>query len=112
MCKDYSLMKPLKIPKLKWKSHKYYSIENIYTNIANTPGFEASKLGELFRTKGVSNIDSFFVEVVPEELVPDKQEELKAAYQMQQRLELMRSNRKTIRRGKGSRENKVELVHG
>ncbi|WP_147362773.1 protein NO VEIN domain-containing protein [Lachnospira eligens] len=30
-------------------------IENIYTNIANTPGFEASKLGELFRTKDNSN---------------------------------------------------------
>lgn len=30
-------------------------IENIYTNIANTPGFEASKLGELFRTKDSSN---------------------------------------------------------
>lgn len=26
-------------------------IETIYTNIANTPGFEANKLGELFRTK-------------------------------------------------------------
>ena len=33
MCEDYSLMKPLKIPELKWKSHKYYSIENIYTKI-------------------------------------------------------------------------------
>ena len=30
-------------------------IENIYTNIANTPGFEASKLGELFRTGDNSN---------------------------------------------------------
>ena len=32
-------------------------IENIYTNIANTPGFEAnaSKLGELFRAKEKSN---------------------------------------------------------
>lgn len=33
MCEDYSLMKPLKIPELKWKTHKYYSIENIYTKI-------------------------------------------------------------------------------
>ena len=30
-------------------------IENIYANIANTPGFDASKLGELFRTKDNSN---------------------------------------------------------
>lgn len=69
-------------------------------------------LSELFRTKGVSNIDSFSVEVVPEELVPDKQEELKAAYQMQQRLESIRSSRKTIRRQKGEIDNKIELVHG
>ena len=70
-------------------------------------------LSELFRTKGVSNIDSFSVEVVPEELVPDKQEELKTAYQIQQRLNLIRgSGNKVAKRKKGKKDNKAELVHG
>ena len=30
-------------------------IENIYSNIANTPGFDVGKIGELFRTKDTSN---------------------------------------------------------
>lgn len=34
-------------------------IETIYSNIANTPGFESSKLGELFRTK--NNADREFL---------------------------------------------------
>ena len=33
MCEDYSLMKPLKIPELKWKAHKTYIVENIYSEI-------------------------------------------------------------------------------
>ena len=33
MCEDYSLMKPLKIPQLPWKSHTAYDIKNIYDNI-------------------------------------------------------------------------------
>ena len=33
MCEDYSLMKPLKIPELKWKEHKTYIVENIYSEI-------------------------------------------------------------------------------
>ena len=30
-------------------------VENIYLNIANTPGFDVGKIGELFRTKDTSN---------------------------------------------------------
>ena len=30
-------------------------IENIYSNIANTPGFDVGKIGELFRTRDTSN---------------------------------------------------------
>jgi hypothetical protein len=30
-------------------------VENIYSNIANTPGFDVGKIGELFRTKDTSN---------------------------------------------------------
>lgn len=33
MCKDYSLMKPLKIPELKWKEHKAYAVDNFYSDI-------------------------------------------------------------------------------
>lgn len=70
-------------------------------------------LSELFKTKGVSNIDSFSVEIVPEELVHKKQEDLKLLYQMQQRLNLIRSSRnKVAKREKGKKDNKVELVHG
>lgn len=37
------------------------SIENIFTNIANTPGFDAGKIGELFRTKD-STTREFLIE--------------------------------------------------
>lgn len=30
MCEDYSLLKPLKIPELKWKEHKVRELEHIY----------------------------------------------------------------------------------
>ena len=30
MCEDYSLLKPLKIPELKWKEHKVRELEDIY----------------------------------------------------------------------------------
>ena len=33
MCEDYSLMKPLKIPELKWKQHKAYAVDNFYSDI-------------------------------------------------------------------------------
>lgn len=33
MCEDYSLMKPLKIPELKWKEHKAYAVDNFYSDI-------------------------------------------------------------------------------
>lgn len=36
-------------------------IENIYSNIANTPGFDAGKLGELFRARGKSDRDFLII---------------------------------------------------